>query len=124
MTDVTDGIARITLNRPQAINALDDSMLLAMYEALMEWSRDDDVTAVEITANGERGFCAGADVRLLAGNVVEGGPWLHFLETEYALDMMIANYPKPVTTHMRGITMGGASGSAATPTAASSTPTR
>ena len=34
VTDVTDGIARITLNRPNAINALDDSMMNAMYEAL------------------------------------------------------------------------------------------
>ena len=110
LTDVTDGIARITLNRPQAINALDDTMMNSMYEALAAWSRDDNVTAVEITANGERGFCAGADVRALAGVLMEGGPWLHFLETEYALDMMIANYPKPVTSHMRGITMGGGIG--------------
>ncbi|AQP50755.1 enoyl-CoA hydratase/isomerase family protein [Tessaracoccus flavescens] len=110
VTDVTDGIARITLNRPNAINALDDSMMNAMYEALATWSKDDTVTAVEIAGNGERGFCAGADVRTLAGLVADGGPWLHFLETEYALDMMIANYPKPVTSYMRGITMGGGLG--------------
>ena len=110
LTDVTDGIARITLNRPQAINALDDSMIKAMYDALTSWLRDDTVTAVEIDANGDRGFCAGADVRALASVVEAGGPWLHFLETEYALDMMVANYPKPVSSQMRGITMGGGVG--------------
>ena len=110
ITDVTDGIARITLNRPQAINALDDTMLMAMYQALAAWANDDAVTGVEIVANGERGFCAGADVRALARLVGEGKAWLHFLETEYALDMMIANYPKPITTHMRGIAMGGGLG--------------
>lgn len=110
LTDVTDGIARITLNRPKAINALDDSMIKAMYDALTSWLRDDTVTAVEIDANGDRGFCAGADVRALAGVLAQGGAWLHFLEAEYALDMLIANYPKPVTSLMRGITMGGGLG--------------
>lgn len=110
LTDVTDGIGRITLNRPRAINALDESMMNTMYETLAAWSRDDDVTAVEIAGAGERGFCAGADVRALAQVLGNGGRWLHFLETEYALDMMIANYPKPVTSLMRGITMGGGLG--------------
>ncbi|SHI98379.1 enoyl-CoA hydratase [Tessaracoccus bendigoensis DSM 12906] len=110
LTDVTDGIARITLNRPKAINALDASMIDTMYEALTGWSRDDGVTAVEIVANGERGFCSGADVRALAKVLADGGPWLHFLEAEYALDIVVANYPKPVTSHMRGITMGGGIG--------------
>lgn len=110
LTEVTDAIARITLNRPQAINALSEDMLTAMYTALSAWVHDDSVTAVEIQAKGERGFCAGADVRTLARLVSEGGPWLRFLETEYALDMAIADYPKPVTSFMRGITMGGGLG--------------
>lgn len=108
--DVTDGIARITLNRPGAINALDDSMINAMYDALTAWRNDDSVTAVELDANGERGFCAGADVRAMANLLSDGGPWLRFLEAEYALDMMIANYPKPITSYMHGITMGGGLG--------------
>lgn len=110
LTDVTDGIARITLNRPQAINALTHDMMTAMYEAFTAWRHDDDVTAVEIAGNGERGFCAGADVRALAKVVAEDRNFLSFLETEYALDIMIANYPKPVTSFMRGVTMGGGLG--------------
>lgn len=110
LTDVTDGIARITLNRPDAINALTHDMLTSMYEALTSWHDDEEVTAVELAGNGERGFCAGADVRALARVVVEDGNFLSFLETEYAVDMLIANYPKPVSSFMRGVTMGGGLG--------------
>lgn len=110
ITDVTDGIGRITLNRPRAINALDAEMMHIMTETLVNWRNDDNVTAVELTSNGERGFCAGADVRALSKTLTEGGPWLNFLEHEYSLDMLIADYPKPVTSHMRGIAMGGGLG--------------
>lgn len=110
VTDVTDGIGRITLNRPRAINALDAGMLHTMTETLVEWRNDDNVTAIELTGNGERGFSAGADVRALAAQVAEGSHWLHYLEHEYSLDALIADYPKPVTTHLRGISMGGGLG--------------
>lgn len=110
VTDVTDGIARLTLNRPAAINALDLGMMNAIYEALIDWRNDDAVTAIEVVSSSDRGFCAGADVRALAQLVRDGGPWLQFLETEYALDMAIANYPKPMTVNMVGITMGGGLG--------------
>lgn len=110
VTEVQDGIARITLNRPRAINALTEDMFTAMYDALTAWHDDDAVTAVELAGNGERGFCAGADVRALVQLVRDGGPFLQYLETEYALDMMLANYPKPVTSFLRGVSMGGGLG--------------
>lgn len=110
ITEVSDGVGRITLDRPRAINALSDEMISAMQEALTAWRDDDAVTSIEISGNGERGFCAGADVRALAGAVAEGRPWLRYLEAEYALDMLIANYPKPVTSFMRGVAMGGGLG--------------
>lgn len=110
LTEVQDGIARITLNRPRAINALTEDMFTAMYDALTAWHDDDAVTAVELAGEGERGFCAGADVRALAAVVRDGGPFLHYLETEYALDMMFASYPKPVTSFLRGVAMGGGLG--------------
>lgn len=110
LTEVHDGIARITLNRPGAINALTEDMFTAMYDALTAWHDDDAVTAVELAGNGVRGFCAGADVRALAQLVREDGPFLHYLETEYALDIMLANYPKPVTSFLNGVAMGGGLG--------------
>lgn len=113
VTEVVDGVGRITLNRPRAINALTDDMMTGMYETLTGWLKDDDVRSVELRGEGERGFCAGADVRALAGVVNEGGAWLQYLETEYALDILIARYPKPVTSHMHGVSMGGGLGIAA-----------
>ncbi len=110
VTEVHDGIARMTLNRPRAINALTGEMFGAMYDALTAWNADDSVTAVELAGEGERGFCAGADVRTLAETVRDDGPFLQYLETEYAVDMALADYPKPVTSFMRGIAMGGGIG--------------
>lgn len=113
ITEIVDGIGRITLNRPKAINALDADMMTTICNTLVAWRTDDAVTGIELYGEGERGFCAGADVRALAGVVRDGGPWIQYLETEYALDMLIAQYPKPVTSHMHGVSMGGGLGIAA-----------
>lgn len=109
-TSVTDGVARLVLDRPSAINALNAEMFDAILATLDGWARDDSVTAIELAGAGERGFSAGADVRELAGFVREDGPWLRFLETEYSIDGLVAHLPKPVTAEMRGITMGGGLG--------------
>ena len=110
LTDVSDGVGRITLNRPEAINALSDDMLAGIGDALAAWRDNDEVKSVEISGNGERGFCAGADVRALAAEVAAGRPWLRYLEAEYAVDMVIAHYPKPITSYMHGVAMGGGLG--------------
>ncbi|RRD04704.1 enoyl-CoA hydratase/isomerase family protein [Arachnia propionica] len=109
-TSVVDGVATLTLNRPRAINAFNLEMLEAAREALDAWARDDDVREVVLSGAGERGFCAGADVRELASMLTGNQAWLHFLEVEYLLDLIIAQYPKRTTVHMTGITMGGGLG--------------
>lgn len=108
--DVVDGVGRITLTRPRAINALNHDMASLAFDALTDWFRHEKVSAVEIRGEGERGFCAGADVRALRQQILDDEPWLSFLELEYALDMMIAESPVPVTAHMHGVTMGGGLG--------------
>lgn len=107
---IEDGVGRIALARPNAINALNLEMCEAIYAEVNDWLRHDKVSTIELTGDGERGFCAGADVRELRARLLEGKPWLHFLEIEYALDMLLAGSPAPVTGHMRGITMGGGLG--------------
>lgn len=111
-TSVVDGVATLSLNRPRAINAFNLEMLEAARAALDGWARDDEVREVVLTGSGERGFCAGADVRELASLLTANAAWLHFLEMEYLLDLIIAQYPKHMTVHMRGITMGGGLGMA------------
>ena len=110
VTSVADGEATLTLNRPGAINSLNLEMLSKTTEILDSWAHDDSIREVVLRGNGTRGFCAGADVRELSQVIQEGGPWLRFLETEYLLDMMVAQYPKHITAHLHGITMGGGLG--------------
>lgn len=110
LTRVRDGVGHLTLNRPRAINALTVAMMRAMRETLAAWEADPRVTSVELSGAGERGLCAGADVRALRDAVVDGREYGEFFDLEYGLDLMIADYPKPYVAHQRGITMGGGLG--------------
>ncbi len=108
--EVTDGVGTILLNRPRAINALSVGMMEAISAVLSDWRDDPAVGSVELRGTGERGFCSGADVRALREVVLAGGDFMHFFDVEYALDNVIATYPKPITAFMSGITMGGGLG--------------
>lgn len=110
LVEVVDGVGRLTLNRPRALNALTQGMCETLLGALRRWAADDGVTAVEIRGAGERAFCSGADVRALRELVLAGGDWLGFFTTEYAMNAAIAAYPKPTTAFMSGIDMGGGLG--------------
>ncbi len=109
--DVDRSVGHVQLTRPRAINALTDDMLLQIQLVLAAWADDSAITAVRLTGAGERGFCAGADVRELRGLVLtDPGRAIRFFEREYALDRLIAEYPKPVTAEIWGVTMGGGLG--------------
>ena len=100
-----------TLNRPQALGALTTNMCRLMIAALQAWREDDRVKAVLIDHAGERGFCAGGDIRALAESVVgDGVAARDFFLTEYRLDHLIFTYAKPVITIMDGVVMGGGVG--------------
>jgi enoyl-CoA hydratase len=109
----TEGVlGTITLNRPRALNALSGEMILLIAAALERWRDDDAVHRVLIQGAGERGLCAGGDVRALYDQIVAGRPELtaQFFRAEYALNAAIAEYPKPVIAFADGITMGGGIG--------------
>ena len=110
IVDVVDGVGRLTLNRPRAINALTLGMIRTLQAALDAWRDDAGVTAVELRGAGERGLCSGADVRAIRQVVLDGGDHLEFFREEYVLDGSIATYPKPYTAWLEGITMGGGLG--------------
>jgi len=107
-----DGRAgRITLNRPRAINALTHEMVDRVDRALTAWEQDDAVSAVVITGAGERGLCAGGDIRAIHEDAKRGGRASYdFWRAEYLLNARIARYPKPYVAIMDGITMGGGVG--------------
>ena len=110
VTTLDDGVATLTLNRPKAINSLNLEMLQAASEILTAWAHDDSVREVVLRGEGARGFSAGADVRELSQAISSDGSWLRFLEVEYLLDLIVAQFPKHVTAHLNGITMGGGLG--------------
>ena len=61
-------IGHITLNRPDVLNSLTYSMILAIEKALNEWEVDESVALVIIDARGDRAFCAGGDIQILYEN--------------------------------------------------------
>ena len=104
-------VGRLTLNRPKALGALTTTMVALMTEALLAWRDDDAVTTVLIDHAGERGFCAGGDIRFLADSARVGGEGArHFFHTEYQLNHLLMTFPKPVVALMDGVTMGGGVG--------------
>jgi enoyl-CoA hydratase len=102
----------ILLNRPRAINALSYEMVLAVKSALDSWADEPAVRQVVIHGAGDRGFCAGGDVRFMYEDAVAGGGegTRAFFEREYELDHLTSVYPKPYIAIMDGLTLGGGLG--------------
>jgi enoyl-CoA hydratase len=105
------GIGWVTLNRPKAINAIDHQMVRRIDAQLAGWADDDAVGGVAITGAGERGLCAGGDIRSIYTDAQAGGrASVGFLRDEYSLNARIAGYPKPYLAMMDGLVMGGGVG--------------
>ncbi|MET9254200.1 enoyl-CoA hydratase/isomerase family protein [Streptomyces sp. NPDC003717] len=109
----TEGRAgHLVLNRPRALNALTHEMVRRLQEALDAWEHDPAVETVVLTGAGERGLCAGGDIRAIHDDARDGDGTASaaFWRDEYRLDARIARYPKPYVAVMDGIVMGGGVG--------------
>ena len=106
------GLGRMTLNRPRVLNALSFPMVDAIAMQLDEWEQDATVAAVLLDGAGERGLCAGGDLRAVykAMRADQAGIVDGFIAREYRLNARIATYSKPYIAIMHGITMGGGIG--------------
>ncbi|MFF3492876.1 enoyl-CoA hydratase/isomerase family protein [Streptomyces sp. NPDC002795] len=104
--------AYLTLNRPRALNSLTHTMLRSIASALDTWADDPAVGTVVLQGAGERGLCAGADIRLFHDDARSGDHRASqaFLRDEYRLNSRIAHYPLPYVAVMDGIVMGGGVG--------------
>ena len=102
----------ITLNRPDVLNSLTYSMILAIEKSLNEWETDESIALVIIDAKGDRAFCAGGDIQILYENGFKKNfaYGQKFWADEYRLNEKIANYKKPFVAFMQGFTMGGGVG--------------
>ncbi|MEW1632754.1 enoyl-CoA hydratase/isomerase family protein [Streptomyces sp. NPDC093801] len=111
LTRTEDHAAYITLNRPKALNALSHPMVLRIEEALTAWADDPAIELVVIDGSGDRGLCAGGDIRAIHEDARTGGTAsAAFWRDEYRLNALIARYPKPYVALMDGIVMGGGVG--------------
>jgi enoyl-CoA hydratase len=101
----------IRLNRPKAINAMTLEMSIGIDEALDQFEADSAVSVVLLEGAGERGLCAGGDIRGLYDSSREGGDLgKRFWRQEYVMNARIAKYPKPYVAFMDGLVMGGGVG--------------
>jgi enoyl-CoA hydratase len=124
MTQATDiifetcgRIGTVTLNRPQALNALNLSMIRALDQKLVEWAKDEKIEAVVITGTGDRAFCAGGDVKAVSIDAKaaqegksDGRLTRDFFREEYILNHRIHSFPKPYISLINGVVMGGGMG--------------
>jgi len=99
--------ARVTLNRPHALNALTTPMRAAMASAFRRWARDADLYAVIISSASDRAFCAGGDLR----EMTEWGSnrraeAVKSLAEEYALNWLLECFTKPTVSLINGVVMG------------------
>jgi enoyl-CoA hydratase len=109
------GLMAIVLNRPRLLNTLNLEMIRLLSQAFDAAVVTEEVRLVLISGAGEKGFCAGGDLKELTQAV--RGHTVHladqFFREEYALDLLIHDFPKPVVVLAHGISMGGGLGLAA-----------
>ena len=108
---VEDGVGFVTLNRPKAINSLNQSMVEGLRAVLTAWEQDDAISAVVLSGAGERGLCAGGDVVAIYHSArADGAEARRFWHDEYLMNGQIGRFPKKYVALMDGIVMGGGVG--------------
>ncbi len=116
LVEIRNHVAYLTLNRPQALNALSLDMLHAMRALFDQWAVDPNIYAVISRGAGDKAYCAGGDVRGLYNSITELGPRVHedFFITEYTLNYQMHRFlkstGKPYLAMIDGIVMGGGMG--------------
>ncbi len=107
----TGRLGLIRLNRPKSLNSLTLQMVRDFRLALDDFGANENICAVLVTGEGERGLCAGGDIRALYDlPVAERGAFKDFWREEYELNARIASFPKPYVVIMDGVVMGGGVG--------------
>jgi len=101
----------VTLNRPEALNALSWDMCSAFRAQLIEWERAPSIRAVLVKGAGDRAFCAGGDIRWVRDRAMAEPQFASgFFHEEYRLNAVIHHYSKPYVALIDGIVMGGGAG--------------
>lgn len=106
LLEVTGAVARLTLNRPKAMNAMNMALLAELDRHLTQIAADDAIRVLVVTGTGAA-FCAGADLKeVLASQKAEPGE-ADFLDRADATLARLRHFPKPVIAALNGVTMAG-----------------
>jgi enoyl-CoA hydratase len=100
-----DGVAVVTVDRPDALNALDLPTLTELRDRLLELRDDTSVRVVVLTGSGERAFIAGADIKYMSGLDVRGGT--EWGELGHNCGQLLETMPKPTIAAINGFALGG-----------------
>ena len=101
--DVTDGIALVTVNRPEVRNAINAAVLRAITETLAELAENEDVQVLVFTGAGDKAFVAGADINELAVRTPKDG----LKATMQSVYEKVEQFPKPTIAAVNGYAFGG-----------------
>ena len=106
LTERSDGVAVITLNRPEKLNALSYPLVRELDEALSQYEADEDIKAVILTGAGDRAFSAGADIHEMAG--LSSEELAARQDVRGRASWHIATFGKPLIGAINGLAYGGA----------------
>jgi len=103
---VSDGVATVTINRPEKLNALNKATISELNQAFSALDNDDNVRVVIVTGSGEKAFVAGADISEFANFSVEQGGDLAAKGQKLLFDF-VENMKTPVIAAVNGFALGG-----------------
>ena len=105
--EVRDGVATLTLNRPEAMNAITQRMKDELALALDAVAADDAARVLLITGTGGRAFCAGADIKERAATEPTPAEFFFRQQATHQLFTRIEQFAKPVIAALNGVAYGG-----------------
>lgn len=100
-----EGIATIIINRPQALNALNEETVLEILSRVTDARQDESIKVMVITGAGDRAFCAGADLNMMKG--ASGYKGMRLSQVGQKLTMEIEDVEKPIIAAINGYALGG-----------------
>ncbi|MBC8322160.1 MAG: enoyl-CoA hydratase/isomerase family protein [Candidatus Marinimicrobia bacterium] len=104
-TEKSDGIGIITINRPDAMNAMNLKVVSELSSAFSDMIADNDIGVIILTGSGEKAFVAGADIKAM--QQMDSDAALEFGKTGQEMTLIIENSPKPVIAAVNGFALGG-----------------